>query len=531
MKLTVDTGLYLRHVLALVAMFAGAMPLQAGAAEPESQGHPLSYWLEHYVAAGGAQERAIPEAAIREIGTNGLPAMVVWVWYEPSRSATEIPRFLSRTRTSANGRWVPQELAPGQTVPRGDIGFHILGPAGAPAIPELAQIANDAGNPRPAARAMMALSCIGPAALPVVEARLANKDFPFPPEAALNLYLKTRLSADYEHRLSPADIRPVLVELQTNRNPLLAQGATRLLDTLALPSMNERGQTKSIPEAMLDLRTERQMGTHLKPGWNIHPRDRLTSEERLAASNVVYSAMTSPPAQPKGDEPYPYPLYPGTAAWDYADVQERLKSVVIPKSWREHATSWQLFRSAIGNPYFRTMGIPGEDIGRGYEASRSDIISILKEVDTAPDFGSNVLRWLSELDVAKIAGSRCADFKPYEPCYSDYEIVWHMAGLDSALKTLDVASRQRLYRLAVWDADYFLSRSDNATAVGPIAFIYAFSAKPESFRGTLPPDAILHASGPSVSGLTAAEGFMSDPAKSRTAIAAAKTALGLVERP
>jgi len=479
--------------------------------------------------SGDAEERTIAEAAIREIGTNGLPAMLVWLRYEPSQTKAEIMEFLERIRRFAYGRWIPPEFTYEGGAPPGYIGFNVLGPAAASAISELTLIANDAQHPGPAARAMMALSAIGPAALSAVEARLANTNFPFLPDAAVNMYLRTRTSTNYS-QLSAADAKPILIELQTNTNPLLAKGASQLLNMMELPSWWERGKTKSFSEALLDLRTERGMGSRLKPGWNIHPRDKLSPEEQRAASNAVHSALTAPPAQPKGDEPYPYPLQPDTAAWNYATVEERIRSIEIPKSWREHATSWQLFRSAIGNPYFRSVYLPGYDIGDCYKASRSGIASILQEVDTAPEFGANVLRWLSELDLAKMAVSECE--KPYEPCRIDYTTVWYMAGLESALGTLDVASRQRLYRLAVWDADYFLSRSEDTGASGPVGLIYALGKKPESFRGALPSGAVLSlplSSKSSPPGL--AQRFTADPANLRSAVAAVKAALGLKERP
>ncbi|HWH71407.1 MAG TPA: hypothetical protein VNT26_18675, partial [Candidatus Sulfotelmatobacter sp.] len=207
-----------------------------------------------------------------------------------------------------------------------------------------------------------------------------------------------------------------------------------------------------------------------------------------------------------------------------------LQSVEIPKSWRDHATSWQLFRSAIAQPYFRTVQIPGEDLAASYSAARKATVSILSEVDTAPEFGTNVLRWLSGLSLAKMADLQCSESG--EPCWMDYSIVCYMAGLDSALQTLDVASRQRLFRLAVWDADYFLSRSDTLVAGGPVGLMFALYQKPESFRGTLPPGVVLPswlAGQPGSLGLP--QGAGSQPAELRSAVAAAKGALGLTQRP
>src|SRR5437773_1651570 len=128
--------------------------LLAGPDEPECRGHPLSYWLEHYTTRATDEDRARAkeaEIAIREIGTNAIPALLVWLRYEPSQTKTDILNFLSRLRRSSYGRWVPASLTYDHTrVPRGDIGSFILGPAAAEAIPELEQIANDAAHRNPA---------------------------------------------------------------------------------------------------------------------------------------------------------------------------------------------------------------------------------------------------------------------------------------------------------------------------------------------------------------------------------------------
>jgi hypothetical protein len=501
--------------------------------EPESHGHSLSYWLEHCMPGNGAEERKLAEAAIRDIGTNGLPAMLVWLRYEPSQTKTNIMEFLKRMRQTAYGRWIPPQLTYENGPPPAHIGFLVLGPEAAPAIPELALIANDAQHPRPAARAMMALSAIGSAALPAVQARLANTNFPFTPNAAVNIYLRTRTSSGY-HELGDAEAKPILLELQTNANPLLAEGASQLLKSMQQPSFWQRGKTKTFSEASSDIRVERMTGGHARPGWNIPAWAKLSPEEQFAASNTIQAALTAPQALPNdGDQPYPYPLYPGTPAWDFATVEERIGSIQIPKSWRDHATSWQLFRSAIGSPYFRTVYSPGLGFGfaQSYQAARSSsTVPLLKEIDTAPEFGANILRWLNELDFKKVEASECE--KPYEPCFMEYRTVYGMATLDSALNTLDINSRQRLYRLAVWDADYFLSRENGYIASGPLELVYTLAEKPESFRGPLPPGAVLKRPTATKSPLRGFPGGSSqDPALLRPQVAAAKSALGLSKRP
>ena len=511
----------------VLAIMLAPCALLAGPDEPQAHGHTLSFWLEHFITRANDEDRKQAkeaEAAILEIGTNALPALLVWLRYEPSQSETEILSFLARVRRSAFGRWVPPATSYEHGAPRGDIGFGVLGPLAAEAIPELEQIANDAAHPRPAARAWMALSKIGPKALPAVEARLSNTNFPVPLDAAVRMYLQTRTALS-DHSISNALARPILMELQTNKNPVLAEGARQVLKALESPSSFQRGQTKSVAEVFSDFQLERQMRRSI-PGWKM-PSAAMPLRRGRTNTTALASAASWPLGQSQGDEPYPYPLQPGTAAWNDATVEERLKSTAIPKSRRDQATGWQLFRSAIAQPYFRAIYL-SDNMADGYNASRKGTVSILSEVDTAPDFGTNVLRWLTELDLAKMAASKCSESS--EPCFIDYVIVCYMAGLDSALETMDIPSRQRLFRLAVWDADYFLSRSDTMIAAAPVRLMYTVYGKPEGFRGALPRGLVLPplpAEKSSPLGLD--EGVL--PVNLSPAVSAAKTTLGLTQRP
>ena len=209
------------------------------------------------------------------------------------------------------------------------------------------------------------------------------------------------------------------------------------------------------------------MGPSLRPGWNLPQVATRPNRVPVSFTNVATGAVTA--WNPHGDEPYPYPLLPGSQAWIDAEPYERIESTKIPKEWRDRATSWQLFRSAIANPYFTTI-LMGDFIEVGYKAARVGEVSILSAVDTSPDFGTNILRWLTELDLARMASVKCSEVSDTESCWMHYVVVCHMAGLDSALKTMDLSSRQRLFKLAVWDSDYFLSRSETMVSAAPIQY-------------------------------------------------------------
>jgi hypothetical protein len=422
--------------------------------EPECRGYPLSYWLEHYLTRATPEDRAVAEeagVAIKEIGTNALPCLIEWLRHKPS---------------TMNG-------------PGANVGFKVLGPAAAPAIPELEQMANDPSN-RPASfRALLALEAIGPAALPAVTTRLANTNFPLPADSALGFYCRTRLAEVDLHRVDAATAKPILTELLTNSNGVLSSGARRALQALATPSAYDPKKPKNLAVALMELQAPGQFGGG--PAF-------------LPALPAPHPA--SRPKYKPGEDPYPYPLQVGTEAWKNADGRERFASTVIPKKWRDHATSWQMFLSAVTHPFFREIHSDGDQvtISRAYKTSKTvtpfTLTPILNEVEAAPDFGANVLRWLSRLDLPKMEESACDE--PDVPCFLDYAVVCYMASLDSALKTMDQPSRQKLFRLAAWDAAYFLAQQrDNPMASGPISILYAIYEKPESFRGKFPPGIVL----------------------------------------
>ena len=497
-----------------LAAALAATSLAAYASEPEHDGQSLSGWLEQLQSVKTDTERTQARTAIRAIGTNGLPALLAWLRYEPSQLKTDAVEFLARLRASSYGRWIPAELTYDHTrVPPANLGFHMLGPEAAEAIPELERMANHAANPRPAARAMVALMAIGPKAMPAIEARLSNSNFPMSPESAVRIYICTRTLTN-QQSITTEVARPILLELQTNTNPILARGATDVLKLMDLPSPFEKKRNKSLSEALLDLGMERQMGSSLRPGWNL-PTAATRSNRIVALTTNSITGVVLPP-MPHDDEPYPYPLLPGSQAWMDADLSEQIESTKIPKAWRERATSWQMFRSAITHPHFRGIYSPGYDLADCYRASRNGMVSILQEVDTSPDFGTNILRWLTELDLGKMVSSDCSTEE--QPCWMEYLVVWYMAGLDSALETLDRDGRQRLFKLAVWDADYLLSKSEEFVASGPVGLMYIIYNKPESLRGAFP------------------SGFMlprrsSSPEHIRLAVSNAKAAYKLTRRP
>jgi hypothetical protein len=223
---------------------------------------------------------------------------------------------------------------------------------------------------------------------------------------------------------------------------------------------------------------------------------------------------------------YSYPMLPGTTDWNNAAPNNRVASVLIPQAWQNTANSWQLFRSAVASPYFRGVWVVGTSMTASYAAAKNSTVVVLNGIEASTDFGVNCLRYLGSLDLPTMASVACSQSS--EPCWLDYIVVSHMAGLDASLSKLDQTSLQRLFALAVWDADFFISNGDTMFATGPVCLMYAVYNLPEASRGAFPVGLALPA-------LTTDQTSELDvghlPPELVPAPAAAKAVLGLFERP
>jgi len=143
--------------------------------EPSYKGKSLSQWLTIY----GEQESSREEAAeaVRAIGTNSLPVLVKRLHYEPGRMhnlarslVDKLPDAISESRAAdyvLNRGYYHSDLAYS--------GFMILGQDASPAIPGLISMICDTNSQFSNLRALNALACIGPKALPAVSEALSDR--------------------------------------------------------------------------------------------------------------------------------------------------------------------------------------------------------------------------------------------------------------------------------------------------------------------------------------------------------------------
>lgn len=163
----------------LVTAVLVAVILRPEPKEPEYRGKKLSYWIDK--SAGSLADDGDPEAiaAVRQIGTNGIPCLLKWIrsenqlWNKLTRTVYRLPNF--PRRTALLQEFGKRSAAGFQMASRGRAGFHILGRQAAVAIPELSKILRDSSSPTSATWAARSLASLGKDALPPLIEVVSNK--------------------------------------------------------------------------------------------------------------------------------------------------------------------------------------------------------------------------------------------------------------------------------------------------------------------------------------------------------------------
>jgi HEAT repeat protein len=164
-----------------------ALILHVTERQPHFEGHSLTYWLQRDVDESSYEFRSShpnsrlvtePKQALRKIGTNAIPNLLEWIAYEPSPAQLRQAKTLANLRSGPLGFCVPKWALIDQAEHKADlasVGFIELGAQAAPAIPTLAQIANDPTKAKAALRAVNALGDIGPGAVLELTTILTNR--------------------------------------------------------------------------------------------------------------------------------------------------------------------------------------------------------------------------------------------------------------------------------------------------------------------------------------------------------------------
>jgi hypothetical protein len=171
--------LRVKLVVLVAVLAAGALTIHYSTREPSADGRTLSEWLDLWINHQTGPVATDVTNAVRKIGVKGIPALLdrleardpAWrVWLEEKWPAS-----------FRKSRW---PHSPDAENIKAEVGFAILGPQAAPAIPELAKMLLDTNRTD---RCAEARGRIGSAAIPVLRAALTNQDQLIGARAALGL--------------------------------------------------------------------------------------------------------------------------------------------------------------------------------------------------------------------------------------------------------------------------------------------------------------------------------------------------------
>jgi hypothetical protein len=153
--------------IAILATLAWAV-FQAPAPEPEYKGKPLSEWLLQLTSGTNYSQSARSEAelAVREIGPNATPTLLLMLEKRDSTLKVTILRFLYKHH------FVKSPLITANQNFAALAGFRILGSSASNAVPRLIAIFDSDPAPFPQQAVPEILGEIGPAAAPAIPALL-----------------------------------------------------------------------------------------------------------------------------------------------------------------------------------------------------------------------------------------------------------------------------------------------------------------------------------------------------------------------
>ena len=127
---------------------------------------------------GGWYPDPAAEDALRQVGTNALPQLILMIGYEPSPLRLKLMKLAEQARQTRIRRLIPAPFETDVGAAKGDLaiaGFHVLGPIASPAIPELERLTASPHSSDVANRAMDALGEIGQPALPALRRLCKNQ--------------------------------------------------------------------------------------------------------------------------------------------------------------------------------------------------------------------------------------------------------------------------------------------------------------------------------------------------------------------
>jgi HEAT repeat protein len=313
----VNAAFFRRHpkklvLLLAVAVFCVWLLRPNRVPDPWSNGRPLSHWV--FLVGGSNGVPAPPEQkeeaikAVRELGTNAVPSLMAWMNYEPTitrnpvifRTAVRLPQKILASRPVQRFLGDPHA---GELAQNAAEALGILGPAAAPAVPELTRRASVPWSLTPSSRrdrAMLALAGLGPPALPVMATHLSS------PDGGGGLWSMACIS-----RLgtNAYPLVPLIVKNLNQTNGFVAMINARMLGELKLdPELVIPALTRSLRDPRRDVRMEApnalaefgELARTALPALTnalADPDPDVRGNSQRAIDKIAPKAPTNPPAQ------------------------------------------------------------------------------------------------------------------------------------------------------------------------------------------------------------------------------------------
>lgn len=127
---------------------------------------------------GGPIPDPAAEDAVRQVGTNALPQLILMISYEPHPFRLKLLKFAQEARQTRIRPLIPESFATDRLAADADLavkGFRLLGPIASPAIPELERLAGPSHSFDVINRTIDALGQIGQPALPALRRLSKNQ--------------------------------------------------------------------------------------------------------------------------------------------------------------------------------------------------------------------------------------------------------------------------------------------------------------------------------------------------------------------
>jgi hypothetical protein len=169
-----------KMIIVVVALaLAGGLAWAGGPekSEPAYNEKKLSAWLDELETPGSMEQNPQALAALKAIGTNGIPFYLEWIQYKPDNGTRVKVTLAEYSRTQLGSKWIPDNAK--VTRARAALmALMELGERAEPAIPLLTQMATNrpAWGPFSQQTPYFALARIGRPAVPALLSLMTNQN-------------------------------------------------------------------------------------------------------------------------------------------------------------------------------------------------------------------------------------------------------------------------------------------------------------------------------------------------------------------